>query len=51
MPQGRPPISATTRLYGHFAHQIGHRPQPVAVLLNALLDQRGVDVFPFKNWL
>jgi len=43
MPHGRPPISTTTRLYGHFAHQIGHRPQPVAVVVNALLDQRGVD--------
>jgi shikimate dehydrogenase len=43
MPQGRPPISTTTRLYGHFAHQTEHRPQPLAVIANALLDQRGVD--------
>ena len=43
MPQGRPPISTTTRLYGHFAYSIGHRPHALAVLVNALLDQRGVD--------
>ena len=43
MPQGRPPVSTTTRLYGHFAHQTEHRPQPVAAVVNALLDQRGVD--------
>ena len=43
MPQGRPPVSTTTRLYGHFAHQTGHRPQPVVAVVNALLDQRGVD--------
>ena len=43
MPPGRPPISTTTRLYGHFAHQIEHRPQPLAVAAYALLDQRGVD--------
>ena len=43
MSQGRPPISTTTRLYGHFAYQIDHRPQPVANLVNTLLDQRGVD--------
>jgi shikimate dehydrogenase len=43
MSHGRPPISTTTRLYGHFAHQTEHRPQPVAVVVNALLDQRGVD--------
>src|ERR1043166_3573108 len=42
MPPGRPPISTTTRLYGHFAHQIEHRPQPLAVAAYALLDQRGV---------
>jgi len=43
MPQGRPPISTTTPLYGHFAHQTEHRPQPVGALMNALLDQRGGD--------
>jgi shikimate dehydrogenase len=43
MPQGRPSISTTTRLYGHFAHQTEHRPQRLAVIANALLDQRGVD--------
>jgi shikimate dehydrogenase len=43
MSQGRPPISTTTRLYGHFAHATGQRPLPLAVLMNALLDQRGVD--------
>ena len=43
MPQGRPPVSTTTRLYGHFAHQTEHRPQPVVAVVNALLDQRGVD--------
>jgi len=43
MPQGRPPISTMTRLYGHFAHQTEYRPQPLAVSVNALLDQRGVD--------
>lgn len=43
MSQGCPPISTTTRLYGHFAYQIDHRPQPVANLVNTLLDQRGVD--------
>jgi shikimate dehydrogenase len=43
MAQGRPPVSTTTRLYGHFAHQTDHRPQPLAVLVNALLDQRSVD--------
>jgi len=44
MPQGRPPISTTTRLYGHFAHQTGQRPLAGPIpLLNALLDQRGVD--------
>src|SRR5262252_6073434 len=43
MPQGRPPISTTTRLWGHFAHQSEHRPQPLAVAAYTLLDQRGVD--------
>ncbi len=45
MPQGRPPLSTTTRLYGHFAHQTEHRPFVVGpmVFVNALLDQRGVD--------
>jgi shikimate dehydrogenase len=43
MPQGRPPISTTTHLYGHFAHQTEHRPLRLAVIANALLDQRGVD--------
>src|SRR5215831_12656982 len=43
MPQGRPPISTTTRLYGHFAYQTEPRPQLLAVVANALLDQRGVD--------
>jgi shikimate dehydrogenase len=44
MPQGRPPISTTTRLYGHFAHMSGQRPLSGPIpLINALLDQRGVD--------
>jgi len=43
MPQGRHPIGTTTRLYGHFAYQTDHRPMPIAVFANALLDQRGVD--------
>ncbi|HEY5868150.1 MAG TPA: shikimate dehydrogenase [Candidatus Tectomicrobia bacterium] len=43
MQQGRPPISTTTRLYGHFAHSLGQRPHPMAGVMNALLDQRGID--------
>ena len=43
MPPGRPPISTTTRLYGHFAHATVARSLPLAVIANALLDQRGVD--------
>jgi shikimate dehydrogenase len=44
MPQGRPPRSTTTRLYGHFAHMTGQRPLSGPIpLINALLDQRGVD--------
>lgn len=43
MQPGRPPISTTTRLYGHFAHSIGQRPHPLAPVMNALLDQRGID--------
>src|SRR5262249_32443796 len=43
MSQGRPPISTTTRLWGHFAHQIEHRPQSLAVAAYTLLDQRGID--------
>src|SRR5438876_1090774 len=43
MPPSRPPVSTTTRLYGHFAHQTEHRPQPVGAVMNALLDQRGID--------
>lgn len=44
MREGRPPLSTTTRLYGHFGHAI--RPWPLSgpiPLFNALLDQRGVD--------
>jgi shikimate dehydrogenase len=43
MPQGRPAINTTTRLYGHFAHAIGQRPMSLPALMNTLLDQRGVD--------
>ena len=43
MPPGRPPISTTTRLYGHFTHSVGQRPHPLAPVMNALLDQRGID--------
>ena len=44
MPQSRPPRSTTTRLYGHFAHMTGQRPLSGPIpLINALLDQRGVD--------
>jgi shikimate 5-dehydrogenase len=44
MPQRRPPCSTTTRLYGHFAHTTGQRPLSGPIpLINALLDQRGVD--------
>ena len=43
MPHGRPPISTTTRLYGHFAYSTVQRPMPVPALMNALLERRGVD--------
>jgi shikimate dehydrogenase len=43
MPQGRPPISTTTRLYGHFAHATGQRSMALPALMNALLDQHSVD--------
>jgi shikimate dehydrogenase len=43
MAQGRPPLSTTTRLYGHFAHATGQRSMALPALMNALLDQRGVD--------
>jgi shikimate dehydrogenase len=44
MPQGRPPLSTTTRLYGHFAHATAQRPLTGPIpLINALLDQRGID--------
>lgn len=43
MPSGRPPSSTTTRLYGHFTHSVGQRPHPLAPVMNALLDQRGID--------
>jgi hypothetical protein len=43
MPQGRPPLSTTTRLYGHFTHATGQRSMSLPALMNALLDQRGVD--------
>jgi len=41
MQQSRPPISGRTRLYGLFADPVGHLQTPA--VLNALLDQRGVD--------
>ena len=43
MPHGRPPMSTTTRLYGHFAYSTVQRPMPVPALMNALLERRGVD--------
>ena len=43
MPHGRPPMSTTTRLYGHFAYSTIQRPMPVPALMNALLERRGVD--------
>jgi shikimate dehydrogenase len=51
MTQGRRPLTTTTRLYGHFADVTEQRPLtgPLA-LINALLDQRGVDALyvPFQ---
>jgi shikimate dehydrogenase len=41
MQQSRPPISGKTRLYGVFADPVDHLQAPA--VLNALLDQRGVD--------
>lgn len=41
MQQSRPPISGKTRLYGVFADPVDHLRAPA--VLNALLDQRGVD--------
>ena len=43
MPHGRPPISTTTRLYGHFAYSTVQRPMSAPALMNALLERRGVD--------
>jgi shikimate dehydrogenase len=43
MRQGRPPVSSTTRVFGHFAHSVGQWPHPLAPIMNALLDQRGLD--------
>jgi hypothetical protein len=43
MPHGRPLMSTTTRLYGHFAHSTVQRPMPVPAFMNALLERRGVD--------
>jgi hypothetical protein len=44
MSHGRPPLSSTTRLYGHFAHMPGQRPLAGPIpLIHALLDRRGVD--------
>ena len=43
MPHGRPPMSTTTRLYGHFAYSTVQRLMPVPALMNALLERRGVD--------
>lgn len=43
MPHGRPPMSTTSRLYGHFAYSTIQRPMPVPPLMNALLERRGVD--------
>ena len=43
MPHGRPPMSTTTHLYGHFAYSTVQRPMPVPALMNALLERRGVD--------
>ena len=50
MPHGRPPMSTTTRLYGHFAYATIQRPMPVPPLMNALLARRGVDAIyvPFQ---
>jgi shikimate dehydrogenase len=41
MQQSRPPLSGKTRLYGLFADPVDHLQTPA--VLNALLDQRGVD--------
>jgi len=44
MPHGRPLLSTTTRLYGHFTHGTTQRPLAGPIpLFNALLDERGVD--------
>lgn len=43
MRQGRPPVSSTTRVFGHVAHSVGQWPHPLAPIMNALLDQRGLD--------
>jgi shikimate dehydrogenase len=43
MSHGRPPISTTTRLYGHFAYSTVQRPMSAPALMNALLERRGVD--------
>ena len=43
MPHGRPPISTTTRLYGHFAYATVQRPMSAPAVMNALLERRGVD--------